>query len=164
VVTTSYSQDYKSFEWELVGISSLHSKTNNGSAGGLHTEARLNLNNSLSFGLKYSWIFLDNSFVEEIRESGINSAFAITGDYHFYNKASHRAYAGLELGAFNNVHTTILGEPIGGTGLGLSPRIGYEFYFLRVTVSYNYTLKEDFPDYFALGLGLNIGGGYRKLE
>jgi len=96
---------------------------------------------------------------EPLRDMGITSSFALTGDYYVMNNINRRAFAGIAIGSFNNSATTEMGDEVGGSGFGIVPRIGYELgYFLRLTAEYNHTFEDDFPNYFAIGAALNIGG------
>lgn len=159
-ITVASSQNYRVFEWDVIGISSLNPINDTvGNAIGLHTEARLNLNDKISLGLKLGWQFFDGIHEEPLRGMGITNALALTSDYYILNNNNRRAFVGLAIGSFNNSATTEMGDEVGGSGLGIVPRIGCELgFFLRVTGEYNYTLEDDFPNYFALGLALNIGG------
>jgi len=161
-ITTALAQNYKSIEWDVLGINYLIPVTNTtGTAVGFYTEARYNANNKLSIGLKYNWQFFNDIFDEPLRGMGITKSVGLTGDYYLSNNLNNRAFVGLGIGSFNNAATTEIGTDVGGNGLGITPRIGYELDFLRLTIEYNQTLKDDFPDYFALGLGLTIGGRHK---
>jgi len=165
IISTTSSQDYKKFEWDILGVSYLLSTSNNiGSAFGLYTEPRFNLNNKISIGLNYNWQFFDPLFDEPIRSLGITTSYALAVDYYVFNDFNKRAFAGIAIGSFNNAATTESGIDVGGSGFGLTPRIGYELDFLRFNIKYNLTLKNDFPNYFAIGLGLNIGGRHKRIE
>ena len=160
-VNNSFSQNYKQLEWDVLGVSSLISTSNNiGNAVGFYTEARFNFNNRISVGLNYKWQFFGELFDEPIRSAGITNSYGIAGDYYVFNDVNKRTFAGFAIGIFDNTATTESGIDIGGSGIGFIPRIGYELNFLRFTAKYNYTVKKDFPNYFEIGLGLNIGGRY----
>lgn len=159
--TILVSQSYQRIEWDVLSISRLMPSSNNtSSAIGISTEARFNMNNRLSIGLNYNWQFFDQLFDEPVRGLGVANSVGLTGDYYFKNKLNNRAFVGVAIGSFNNEATTELGVDVGSKGLGIAPRMGYEMNFIRLTVEYNQTFKEDFPNYFALGFGLNIGGRY----
>jgi len=159
IITTSYSQDYKKFEWDVLGISLLMPAYNDiGNAIGFYSEARFNVNDKISVGVNYNWQFFDELFDEPIRGLGITTSYSLAGEYYVFNNYNKRAFAGFAIGSFNNAATTESGENLGGTGLGIIPRIGYEFEFLRLMAKYNHTFKKDFPNYFSIGLGLTVGG------
>ncbi len=161
-INDSIAQDYKKLEWDVIGMSYLIPTSNNiGRAAGINTEVRFNLNNRTSVGLNYKWQFFGDLFDEPVRSAGITNTSSITFDYYLFNKINERVFGGLAVGLFNNQAITESGEDVGGTGIGFIPRIGYEMQFLRFTANYNYTVKTDFPNYFELGLGLNIGGRYK---
>jgi len=156
------SQDYKSNEWDVLGVSRLIPTTNGiGSAVGLYTEVRFNVRPKVSLGLKYEWQFFDELFNEALRGAGITTSFSLTGDYYLFNKLNQRAFVGLGTGTYDNQGITESGEEVGGTGIGLSPRFGFEYNFLRFTVDYNQVFVTDFPNYFSLGVALNIGGRHK---
>jgi len=163
-LTEAFSQNYKQIEWDVIGISSLLPTDNDiGNAIGLTTEARYNLNDQISFGLIHKWSFFDNLFDEPVIGLGITASYGITADYHLHNNVNKRVFVGLELGIFDNKGTTELGSDVGGAGIGTTLRVGYEISFLRLTAKYNLTFAEDLPNYFDLGLGVNIGGRHKGI-
>ncbi len=125
---------------------------------GLFSEVRVNLNDKIAVGLKQEWQFFGEYFDEPIRSQGIGTSFALTADYYLLNNANNRGFVGVAVGNFNNSETTQAGKEIGGSGIGFVPRIGYKYAFLRVTADYNYTFKDDFPNFVTIGLALNLGG------
>ena len=162
-MNTSYSQDYKRIEWDILGAASLMPTSNDlGNTLGFYSELRLNLNNKLSLGLNYKWQFFGEMFNDPIRGFGVTNASAITADYYFFNKRNRRAFVGLGVGFYDNAATTQAGDPIGGTGPGLIPRIGYDLRFLRIMASFNHTFEDDFPNYLELSLGFTIGGKFKS--
>ncbi len=164
-ISLAFSQNYKTVEWDILSIKHIAPTTKNiGKAIGFSTEARLNLNDKFSVGLKYEWHFFDEYFGELLRGAGVSTSFAVSTDYYILNKLDNRAFIGGTFGTFNNSAITESGRDVGGLGVGITPRIGYEFMFLRVTGAYNYTFKEDFPNFFTIGIGLNIGGRYKGVE
>jgi len=160
---TVFSQNYRAFEWDVLGISRLITtdKLSTNSVG-FHTEARCNLNDKLSVGLRFANQFFDNIHDEPIRGFGVTTSVALTGDYYVVNNVNNRGFAGLAFGMFNNTAKTETGIDVGGSSFGIIPRIGYELdFFLRLTAAYNLTFDEGFPDYFSLGIALNFGGRYK---
>lgn len=163
-ITTVFSQNYRLIEWDILGVSQLwHTEAGIGNAIAFNSELRGNIYNRLSVGLKYEWQFTDiYARGVPVRGLGTNSLYALTIDYYVFNSVNKRAFAGLAIGNFNNEATTYAGDTIGGKKIGLVPRIGYEpDYYFRITAEYNFTAGDDFPDYFVIGIALNIGGRYK---
>lgn len=162
-MSSAFSQNYRAVEWEVLGGARLITTDGTtGNAIALNTEARFNVNNKISVGMRFGWQFFDNIHDELIRGLGVAKSFSFTGDYYVSNKLNKRAFVGLGLGSFNNEAITESGKPVGGSGFGVVPRVGYELgSFLRLTAAYNHAFEESYPNYFSIGLGLNIGGGYK---
>lgn len=163
-ISFAFSQNYKLIEWEIAGVSLIApSNENNGTTLGFHTEVRFNLNDKLSLGLKAENHFFNaDMFGEPIRGFGISRAQALTFDYYFHNNINKRAFAGIALGSYDNSAKTESGVEVGGRGFGITPRVGYEFSIFRLTGEYNFTFRDDFPNYLGLRLGINIGGRFKK--
>ncbi len=158
---TLSSQNYNRLEMEIVGIDYLVPNADNlDNAIGVHSEFRVNLNDRFSVGLSSSFQFFGELFDESVRSLGITSSLALNPDVYIFNRQDQRLFAGLGLGVFDNTETSESGMELGGNGLGIIPRIGYEWQFIRLTAGYNYSFKQDFPNYFSLGMGLNFGGRY----
>lgn len=158
----TFAQSYKPIEWEIFGISTLIPTSDHGDAMGFNTELRYHINDRFALGLKYQWDFFPMLFNEPVRGLGVDGGSSLTAEYYVWNKRNKRAFIGLGLGAFNNEGTTESGREVGGTGLGIIPRFGYKISIIRITAAYNYTLEEDYPDYFSFGLGLSFGGRFKK--
>lgn len=161
-ITSAISQNYKSIEWDVLGVKHIiPTEKNIGNATGLFTEVRINLNDEFSVGLKSEWHFFGDYFEEPLRGAGISTSLAITADHYVFNKLNSRAFLGATFGTFNNSGITESGINVGSLGIGITPRFGYEFEFLRIAGEYNHTFKQDFPNFVAIGLGLNIGGRFK---
>ncbi len=152
-------------EWEIVGVSFIApTDEKNINTLGFHSELRLNLSDKFSLGFKTeNHIFNPyKMFGEPIRSFGITTSLSVTSDYYFHNNINKRGYFGVTVGSFDNMATTESGIDVGGRGFGITPRVGYEFSIFRLTGEYNFVFLEDFPNYFGLRLGINIGGRYKK--
>lgn len=157
VATTAATQNYKALEWDVLGAKYLITHQE-GDAIGLFSALRVNLNDRIAVGLKQEWQFFGDYFSEPIRGQGIGSSIALTADYYVLNNSNSRGFVGVAVGHFNNSETTQLGEDVGGSGWGFVPRIGYKYAFLRVIAEYNYTFKQGFPNFAAIGLAVHLGG------
>ena len=158
-----FSQDYKMIEWDVLGASVLFPVSMyNSETIGFTTEARFNINNKLSVGVNYNWQFFARNYGEVLRGLGVSNSYGLTGDYYLKNNLNKRAFVGLVIGIFDNEARTGSGIEVGGKGLAITPRVGYEFYFLRFTAEYNHTFHESSPSYFALGASINIGGRHKS--
>ena len=162
-INVASSQNYQVIEWDLVGVSHLiPTDDTSGSGVRFHTEIRGNINDIMSIGLRYDWMFLGDESDELIRGLDVKKSYALTADYYFLNSANRRAFAGLAIGSFNSVATTESGIGIGGNGFRLGPRVGYELdIHLRLTGEYNISFEERVPSYFSIGLALNLGGRFK---
>lgn len=167
----AFSQKYQLVEWDIYGVHSLYpiSNTTDGipvksdfdGTMAVSTELRFNVTNRMSLGFKLQGQFFNEIFEEAYSGLGLTSSYGFTGDYYLKNSVNKRAFVGLGIASFDNEGTSVSGDLIGGTGLGLTPRIGYKYKLLRFTAEYNHTLEEDFPNYFAFGLSINVGGRYK---
>lgn len=170
MVLSGQSNVYKKIEGELMlGIFTSSQKV--GLSTGL--ELRYNINDKISFGVKYEPIVLINK--DEIDTSNSETEierifrlqnFALTGEYYLINgKRNRRVFAGLALGLYNAQFALMDSDNITALGnkIGIAPRIGAELGSFRPTLKYHFMPKfgnESFAT-FDLSLGIVFGGKRR---
>lgn len=161
-ITSLFSQNYQALEWDL-GLARLIPTTLDfNSAFGITTEARYNVTDILSVGIRYDRQFLDIGFDEPVRGLELTTSYGVTGDYYIWHDRDERVFFGLTIGSFNYSAQTEAGMEIGGRGFVLTPRIGYDFFLTRFIAEYTYTFDQNFPSYYSFGMSLNLGGKYKS--
>lgn len=161
--TVSSQRNYGDFEWEIVNIGiAIPSGSNLAGGISIHSEPRYNLRDDMSIGLRYQTaVMLANVTGDDI-ELSVAFGLSLFGDYYLTTTSVMRPFIGVGLGFFGGgIFTEEDDYPPFATSLGFTPRMGYDFGALRITVEYNKTFSDGIPTYFGLNLGITLGGGFR---
>ena len=159
------SQDYGKLEWDIVRIGVIFpaDKAEISSGVAFSTEARYNISNNISAGLRLAFDAYGSGTGENISDIGLSNSIYLVGDYYFSSDSNKRAFAGIGLGRNNGITVKtstggISEETKGDSYFGITPRVGYELGLLRISGEYNFSLDDNVPNIFGIHLGFTIGG------
>ena len=160
------SPNYVDFEWDVFRFGYAASSADAVSGGlTIGGELRYNATDQFSIGLGGDGYVFGTDFGGN-SDLGVSSSSMIFGDYYLRGDSPQRAFVGLGVGIIStgtlmirdgNVQETINGS----SGLGLAPRVGYEFGHVRLQGVYNLALKEGQSNFFGLSVALTLWGGYK---
>jgi hypothetical protein len=146
------AENYKMLEWEVLNAGYAFGNSDGFLVG---SELRFNSTDNISVGIKSSSLLTSSG-------SGmtLSGSFFLTGDYNLVDGyKTFRPYGGLQLGymagSSNNTVNSL-------SGLGIGPRLGFEYGHARVTTQYVYSFADFLPSYFGVSLGLVLWGGEKK--
>ena len=161
-VGNSQAESYKAFEWDIIRFGYVIPSGNGVTSGiSLGTEPRFNITDNISAGLRIELALVGTDV--EGGSAGAAGSYVAVGDYYFSNSSSKRAFAGLGIGSYSGASITVGNTKVdGGSGLGISPRVGYELGHLRLSAEYNLPFKDGVPKYLSVNLGITLFGGYTR--
>jgi len=160
------SPSYVDFEWDVLRFGYAASSADAVSGGlSFGTEVRYNATDRFSIGLGTDGYVFGTDFDGDA-DLGVSSSSMIYGDYYLRGDSPQRGFVGLGFGMINTGTLTIrngnVDETVDGvSGLGIAPRIGYEFGHVRLQGVYNLALKKEQSNYFGLSVALTLWGGYK---
>ncbi len=163
----SQSPSYVDFEWDIFRFGyalPLGGEADGGLAFG--GELRYNATDNFSIGIGGNGAVFGGDIGASETDFGITGASLLLGDYYFSNTSGQRAFAGVGIGLYSTGTVTVVNNNVeeiieGSTGVGLAPRVGYEFNHIRLQGQYNLTFKEGQSNYFGVTVALTLWGGYK---
>lgn len=161
------SDSYVDFEWDIFRFG--YALPFDGDADGgfaFGGEVRYNATDHFSIGIGGDGAVFGDVIDASESEFGITGASLLLGDYYFTSSSGKRGFVGIGLGLYSTGSITVINNNIeevieGSTGVGLAPRVGYEFNHIRLQGQYNLTFKEGQTNYFGVTVALTLWGGYR---
>jgi len=158
------AESYTDFEWDILRLGyAVPSGLDNLSSGvALGTEARYNLKDEISIGLRWEIAVYGSSDVAGSSvEIGAAGSIALMGDYYFNTESSKRPFAGLGIGTFSGGSVSTSTTTVdAGNSIGIIPRVGYEFGHLRIAAEYNLAFSDNVASYIGIHLAATLFGGY----
>lgn len=160
------SPNYVDFEWDILRFGYAGSAADAVSGGlSFGGEVRYNATDQFSIGIGGDGYVFGTDFTGDA-DLGVSGSSMLFGDYYLKGDSPQRPFVGLGFGIINTGTLTIrdgnVEETINGvSGMGLAPRIGYEFGHVRLQGVYNLALKEGQSNFFGLSVALTLWGGYK---
>jgi len=161
------AESYGAFEWDILrlGYAIPGGVDGVGSGLALGSEARYNLKDNLSLGLRWEIaVYGSSDDAGDNFDIGAAGSYALMGDYYFNTESSRRAFAGFGVGLFSGASVEANGQTVdgdAGNAFGVVPRIGYELGHVRFSAEYNLTFSSNVANYIGVHIGFTLFGGYK---
>ncbi len=164
---SAQAENYRSFEWDIlrIGYTVPNSEFYQGGIA-VGTEVRYNATDRISVGLRGELAFYTSSFDSDVIDIGAASSTLLTGDYYLKSSGGFRPFGGVGIGLFTGASATVSDidnlrpeDFSAGRSLGFTPRLGMELGHFRISVEYNYTLRDRVTNYVGIMVAPTLFGG-----